>query len=88
MIVSILVFSLVNMFVAGWLYTGDDKLDNILRFIAKILMLPVVAGVSYEVLRLLAKTKSKFFLIFKFPSHIFLHNFSHKYTGYIITYNL
>jgi release factor-specific protein-(glutamine-N5) methyltransferase len=67
MIVSILVFSLVNMFVAGWLYTGDDKLDNILRFIAKILMLPVVAGVSYEVLRLLAKTKNPLFLLFKLP---------------------
>ena len=67
MIVSILVFSLVNILVAGWLYTGQDKMDNLIRFGVKILMLPVVAGVSYEVLRLLAKTKSKFFLIFKFP---------------------
>ena len=67
MIVSILVFSLVNVLVAGWLYTGDDKIDNLIRFGMKVLMLPVVAGVSYEVLRLLAKTKSKFFLIFKFP---------------------
>ena len=67
MIVSILVFSLVNMLVAGWLYVGNDKIDNLIRFGVKILMLPVVAGVSYEVLRLLAKTKGKFFLIFKFP---------------------
>ncbi len=67
MIVSILVFSLVNMLVAGWLYVGNDKIDNLIRFGVKILMLPVVAGVSYEVLRLLAKTKSKLFLIFKFP---------------------
>ena len=67
MIVSILVFSLVNMLVAGWLYVGNEKIDNLIRFGVKILMLPVVAGVSYEVLRLLAKTKGKFFLIFKFP---------------------
>ena len=67
MIVSILVFSLVNMFVAGWLYTGKDKIDNLIRFGAKILMLPVVAGVSYEVLRLLAKTKNPLFLLFKLP---------------------
>ncbi len=67
MIVSILVFSLVNIGIASWLYTGNDRVDGIIRFIFKILMLPIVAGVSYEVLRLLAKTKSKFFLIFKFP---------------------
>lgn len=67
MIVSILVFSLVNVVVAGFLYIGEEKIDNLIRFGLKILMLPVVAGVSYEVLRLLAKTKSKFFLIFKAP---------------------
>ncbi len=67
MVVSILVFSLVNVAVARWLYTGKDFLDGVIRFGLKILMLPVVAGVSYEILRLLAKTKSKFFLIFKFP---------------------
>ena len=67
MIVSILVFSLANVGVAKWLYTDDDRLNGVIRFAFKILMLPVVAGISYEILRLLAKTKSKFFLIFKFP---------------------
>lgn len=67
MIVSILVFSLANLLVAGWLYTGNKALDSILRVVFKLLLLPVVAGVSYEILRLLAKTKSKFFLLFKFP---------------------
>ncbi len=67
MIVSILVFSLVNVGIAGWLYTENDQFNGVLRFVIKILMLPVVAGVSYEVLKLLAKTQSKFFLIFKFP---------------------
>ena len=67
MIVSILVFSLANVGVAKWLYTDDDRLNGVIRFTFKILMLPIVAGISYEILRLLAKTKSKFFLIFKFP---------------------
>ena len=67
MIVSILVFSLANVAVGGWLYTGNDTLDSVLRIAFKLLLLPVVAGVSYEILRVLAKTKSKFFLIFKFP---------------------
>lgn len=67
MIVSILVFSFANYIVADWLYTGNGVLDSFLRVVFKLLLLPVVAGVSYEILRLLAKTKSKFFLIFKFP---------------------
>lgn len=67
MMVSIVVFSLVNIAIAGWLYTGNSAVDGILRFVLKVLMLPIVAGVSYEVLKLLAKTKNKFFLIFKFP---------------------
>ena len=67
MIVSVLVFSLVNVLVAGWLYTDSDALNSLLRFLFKILMLPVVAGISYEILKLLAKTQNKFFLIFKWP---------------------
>ncbi len=66
MIVSILVFSLANLVVAQWLYTGT-RLDGVLRVVFKLLLLPVVAGVSYEILRLLSKTKNKFFLIFKAP---------------------
>ena len=67
MIVSILVFSLVNLVVAKWLYTDNAKLNSLIRFGLKILMLPVVAGVSYEILRLLAKTQSKLVYIFKLP---------------------
>lgn len=66
MIVSILVFSLANLVVAQWLYTGT-RLDGVLRVVFKLLLLPVVAGVSYEILRLLAKTKNKIFWIFKAP---------------------
>lgn len=66
MIVSILVFSLANLVVAQWLYTGT-RLDGVLRVVFKLLLLPVVAGVSYEILRLLSKTKHKIFWIFKAP---------------------
>jgi uncharacterized protein YqhQ len=55
MIVSILVFSVTNLLIAGSLYVQNDKINGIIRFVFKILMLPIVAGVSYEVLRLLAK---------------------------------
>lgn len=71
MIVSILVFSLANPLVV-MLYVPDHVQDSniingVIRFVVKILLLPVVAAVSYEILRLLAKTKSKFFIIFKLP---------------------
>ena len=68
MTVSILVFSLVNVLAVKWIYIPDGgKLNNLIRFGLKVAMLPVVAGVSYELLRLLAKTESKIFLIFKLP---------------------
>ena len=67
MIVSILVFSVVNVIVAEWLYTDNARLNGILRFLLKICMLPVVAGVSYEILRLLAKTKSVLLAPLKAP---------------------
>ena len=68
MIVSILVFSLANVAVGQWLYSlVDTRFHGVVRFIFKLLLLPVVAGVSYEILRLLSKTKSKIFLIFKWP---------------------
>lgn len=69
MVVSILVFSLVNvLFVRFHIYAFENEVANrLLRVVLKILMLPVVAGVSYEILRLLSKTKNRFFLIFKAP---------------------
>ena len=68
MVVSILVFSLANVALAPILYrVGSERLHGVIRIVFKLLLLPVVAGVSYEILRLLSKTKNKFFLIFKAP---------------------
>lgn len=65
MIVSLLVFIPVNILLAG--LTTSAKLNSLIRIACKLLLLPVVAGVSYEILRALAKTQNKFFLVFKFP---------------------
>lgn len=67
MMVSILIFALVNVVVGQYVYTDNSALNGVIRFVFKVLMLPIVAGVSYEILRLLAKTQNKFFLIFKCP---------------------
>lgn len=67
MLVSILVFSVANVLVVRWFYTGNTTLDSVIRFAFKILLLPLVAGVSYEVLKALAKTQSKVVWILKAP---------------------
>ena len=80
MIVSILVFSVANVVVGRWLYQeGQDLLNKVIRLAFKLLMLPVVAGVSYEILRARSKTKNKFFLIFTYSIYanfIFFHLFN------------
>ena len=69
MIVSILVFSLVNVLLVkmGVYNVKNDFITRLIRIGFKILTLPIIAGISYEVLRLLSKTQSKIFLIFKVP---------------------
>ena len=67
MIVSILVFSIANVVVARFIYVGDERVNSLIRFLLKLLFLPIVAGVSYEILRLLSRTNNKFFQIFKAP---------------------
>ena len=69
MVVSILVFSLVNVLLVkiGVYNVKNELVSRLIRIGFKILTLPVIAGVSYEILRLLSKTRSKIFLIFKAP---------------------
>ena len=68
MAISIIVFSVVN-----WLLKdvfngiGNDVLQFLAQFGIKLLFLPLVAGISYEVLKMLAKTQSKIFLPLKAP---------------------
>ena len=65
MVISILVFSVVNCFP---LYTGDVKIIKILvRFGVRILLLPLVAGISYEFLKLAGRSNSKIMDILSRP---------------------
>ena len=61
--ISILVFALLEVLfeTIGFNYGG------FVRILLKILVLPLIAGLSYELLRALAKTKSKWVLPFKVP---------------------
>ncbi|MBO5334862.1 MAG: peptide chain release factor N(5)-glutamine methyltransferase [Clostridia bacterium] len=67
MFISIIVFSFANYGVAEWLYVENVTVNNIIRIALKLLMLPFVAGISYEVLRLLAKSEAKILNVFKWP---------------------
>ena len=58
MLVSILVFSLANSFLG---------LEGVWRMLLKIALLPVVAGLSYELLKGLSKTNSWIFMPLKAP---------------------
>ncbi len=68
--VSILVFAVVGWLIGRYLVTGYDVLDFFIRFVIKLLLLPVVAGVSYEVLRLLARTQSPLVFPLKAPGYL------------------
>ncbi len=67
MIISILMFAVVNAIFSefGIEFTGIT--GKLFRFLVKLLTLPIIAGISYEILKLLAKTQSKWVIIFKFP---------------------
>ncbi len=55
--VSILVFTLVNWGLdeLGWL-TDNNILNTLIKIPCKLIFLPIVAGISYELLKLLAKS--------------------------------
>ncbi len=67
MAISILIFAIVNYFLnlLGIDFSGFT--GKLLKFLVKLICLPLVAGVSYEILKLLAKTQSKWVIIFKAP---------------------
>ncbi len=60
MVISILLFAVVESLIGV-------NVEKVFRVLLKIALLPVVAGLSYELLRLLAKTESKLVLPLKLP---------------------
>ena len=69
MAVSIVVFSIVNWICDEYLnfFVYGEAVNYLIQFAVKILFLPFVAGISYEVLKLLAKSQSKILLPIKAP---------------------
>ena len=66
--VSIIVFVLINfMLEKCGLLVGQKVLDALIKLGFKLLFLPVVAGVSYELLKLLAKSDCLFVRILRAP---------------------
>ncbi len=60
MLISILLFAVVESLIG-------QSVDNLYRVLLKLALLPVVAGFSYELLKLLSKTKSPLVLPLKWP---------------------
>ncbi len=71
--VSILIFVLINWALGelGWLVdssqSGANVLNALIRLGVKLLFLPIIAGVSYEILKLLAKSDCLFVRILRAP---------------------
>ena len=72
-VVSIIIFAFVNwgLEALGWLVPSDQKAASIINALikvpCKIVFIPVVAGISYEILKLLAKSDNIFFRILRSP---------------------
>jgi len=64
--ISILVFCLFNAIFPN-LFVGDEFVYKLLRVLVKVALLPLVAGLSYELLKGLAKTDSWIVYPFKLP---------------------
>ncbi len=70
LIVSIILFALIGGLIGGRIHTGITAVDFLLRFLIKLALLPVVAGISYELLKLLARTHSPLVFPFKAPGYL------------------
>lgn len=70
LIISIFIFALFGWLLGRYIQTGNTTADFFLVFFIKILLLPVVAGISYEILRLLARTQSILVLPLKAPGYL------------------
>ena len=72
LLISILMFALVGYLVKGvaGMSIANEKVDRLVMILIKIGCLPLVAGVSYEVLKLLSLSSSPVLLPFKAPGYL------------------
>ena len=67
--VSIIVFALVNWMLdaVGWM-RFDSVVNSLIKLAVKLLFLPVVAGISYEILKFLSKSDCLLFRVLRAPA--------------------
>ncbi|MDE6410953.1 MAG: peptide chain release factor N(5)-glutamine methyltransferase [Clostridia bacterium] len=72
LLISILMFALAGYLVVGLagMTTGNAKLDVFIMVLIKFACLPIVAGFSYEILKLLSLSNSPLLLPFKAPGYL------------------
>lgn len=72
MIISILLFALANWVLFGVLNftTTIAVLDRLISMLVKLVLIPVVAGISYEILKFFALFQSPIVLPFKAPGYL------------------
>ena len=72
MAISIVVFSIINWLCDEYLniFVYGKVVNYLIQFAVKLLFIPLVAGLSYEILKLLAKSQSKILLPIKAPGFL------------------
>lgn len=69
MVISIILFAVFEALVGPYIISGiaNGKLSSVVRVLCKIALLPIVAGLSYELLKGLSKTENPVFYPLKVP---------------------
>ncbi len=70
MFIAIILFALLGWLLDPYIETPYPPLNSLILFLIRLAMLPVVAGVSYEVLKLLARVQSPLVLPLKAPGYL------------------
>ncbi len=72
LVISILMFALAGYLIVGLagMNTGNSRLDAFIMVLVKFACLPIVAGVSYEVLKVLSLSNSPLLFPFKAPGYL------------------
>lgn len=70
MFISIVLFALVGWLIGAYIRTPYAILNRLILFLIRLVLLPIVAGVSYEVLKLLACIQSPIVLPLKAPGYL------------------
>lgn len=70
LIISILVLAVVNWVLAPYIATPYPMLNSAILLVIKLLLLPAVAGISYELLKLFSLSQSPILLPFKAPGYL------------------